>query len=281
MLVRVMKHFYYSVSAALVSLVAVTSAAIAHPHVWITIRAELMYSPDGAITGIRHAWTFDDMFSAFAVQGIDTSPASAPSSAPAKASGPKVAGFFGWLQSEWNRMWGRNVAADTEQKGEKKELASSPNASASVDGTRGPAREQLQLLAKVNVESLKDSDYFTDVRINGEKAQFADPPETYYFDFQNQVLTLHFTLPLKETVKARKVEFQIYDPSYYVHFSFAKDDPVALAGAPAVCKLVVGRPQQMDGALAAQFSQLGAGVKLDASQLLGMQFANHIVVRCT
>ena len=31
-----------------------------------------MYAPDGTITGIRHAWTFDDMFSAFATQGIDS-----------------------------------------------------------------------------------------------------------------------------------------------------------------------------------------------------------------
>jgi ABC-type uncharacterized transport system substrate-binding protein len=29
-----------------------------------------MYSADGSIVGVRHAWTFDDMFSAFALQGI-------------------------------------------------------------------------------------------------------------------------------------------------------------------------------------------------------------------
>ena len=27
--------------------------------------------PDGAIAGVRHDWTFDDMFSAFAVQGSE------------------------------------------------------------------------------------------------------------------------------------------------------------------------------------------------------------------
>ncbi|HEY0218460.1 MAG TPA: DUF1007 family protein [Afipia sp.] len=45
-------------------------AAHAHPHVWITARSELLYAPDGTITGVRHAWTFDDMFSTYALQGL-------------------------------------------------------------------------------------------------------------------------------------------------------------------------------------------------------------------
>src|SRR3981189_2725801 len=46
--------------------------AQAHPHVWITATSEVIYAPDGAITGVRHAWTFDDMFSTYALQGIET-----------------------------------------------------------------------------------------------------------------------------------------------------------------------------------------------------------------
>ena len=49
-----------------------TAAAQAHPHVWITATSELIYAPDGAITAVRHAWTFDDMFSTYALQGIET-----------------------------------------------------------------------------------------------------------------------------------------------------------------------------------------------------------------
>ncbi|WP_376707837.1 DUF1007 family protein [Bradyrhizobium semiaridum] len=49
-----------------------TAAAQAHPHVWITAKSELIYAADGTITGIRHAWTFDDMFSTYALQGIET-----------------------------------------------------------------------------------------------------------------------------------------------------------------------------------------------------------------
>jgi ABC-type uncharacterized transport system substrate-binding protein len=48
----------------------VASPAAAHPHVWVTMKSELVYAPDGTVTGIRHAWTFDDLFSSYAIQGI-------------------------------------------------------------------------------------------------------------------------------------------------------------------------------------------------------------------
>jgi len=48
------------------------SSAEAHPHVWITARSEVVYGTDGAMTGVRHAWTFDEMFTTYALQGIAT-----------------------------------------------------------------------------------------------------------------------------------------------------------------------------------------------------------------
>ena len=53
-------------------LAAGAGPARAHPHVWITSTSELIYAADGSITGVRHAWTFDDMFSTYALQGIET-----------------------------------------------------------------------------------------------------------------------------------------------------------------------------------------------------------------
>src|SRR5215207_4990237 len=95
-------------ATVLASLVATVQLASAHPHVWVTMRSELVYGPDGTVTGVRHAWTFDDMFSAFATQGIDS----------------KQRGVF--------------------------------------------SREELEPLAKTNIESLKDFDYFTIARVNGK-----------------------------------------------------------------------------------------------------------------
>ena len=44
----------------------------AHPHVWATVRSEIVFGPDQKITGIRHAWTFDEFYTAMAVEGLDT-----------------------------------------------------------------------------------------------------------------------------------------------------------------------------------------------------------------
>ena len=49
-----------------------TATAGAHPHVWITARSEVVYASDGSITGVRHAWTFDEMFTTYALQGLET-----------------------------------------------------------------------------------------------------------------------------------------------------------------------------------------------------------------
>jgi len=62
----------HRVAVLLVWLALGTGAAQAHPHVWVTATSELLYAPDGSFTGVRHAWTFDDMFAAYALQGIES-----------------------------------------------------------------------------------------------------------------------------------------------------------------------------------------------------------------
>ena len=106
--------------------------AAAHPHVWVKATSELIYAPDGSITGIRHHWAFDDMFSAFAVQGLET----------------KEKGKF--------------------------------------------TREELAPLAKVNVESLKEYDYFTYATVDGKKTPLGDPLPDYWLDYKDEMLTLEF-----------------------------------------------------------------------------------------
>jgi ABC-type uncharacterized transport system substrate-binding protein len=56
--------------AVVAALIFGVSAAQAHPHVWITAASKLVFSPDGTITGVRHTWTFDEMFAAYALQGL-------------------------------------------------------------------------------------------------------------------------------------------------------------------------------------------------------------------
>lgn len=54
------------------ALSALAVPALAHPHVTVTARAEILYTPDGKVTGVRHAWTFDKAYSAFITQGLDS-----------------------------------------------------------------------------------------------------------------------------------------------------------------------------------------------------------------
>src|SRR6476660_2650689 len=192
-------RFCLSVLAVLVGAAITGGAASAHPHVWITVKSELVYAPDGSVSGVRHAWTFDDMFSVFALQGLES----------------KTKGEY--------------------------------------------TREELAPLAEVNVTSLREYDFFTYAKANGKKVEFEDPPADYYLDFdpKDTVLTLHFTLPLKAPVKAKDLALEVYDREFFVDFSFAEKEPVKLVGAPAHCKLSIGRPQEMGAALSQQLSQLG------------------------
>jgi ABC-type uncharacterized transport system substrate-binding protein len=204
--------------ATLLSL-ACAAPALAHPHVWVTMKSEVVYAPDGTVTGIRHAWSFDDMFSAFATQGLES----------------KEKGKF--------------------------------------------TAEELAPLAKVNIESLKEYDYFTYTTVDGVKVPMTDPLPGYTLDYTDQVLTLHFTLPLATPVKAKSLTVDIYDPTIFVDFSFDKKAPVQLVGAPAGCKLDVELPRELTFQESKRLSQIPADQQ-NTSMAWGAQFANKILVKC-
>ena len=46
--------------------------AMAHPHIFIDAQVSVVFDEAGAIAGLRHGWTFDPIFSAWMVQGLDT-----------------------------------------------------------------------------------------------------------------------------------------------------------------------------------------------------------------
>jgi len=51
--------------------VLATHPARAHPHVWVTAHAEILYDESRRVAGLRHIWTFDEFYSAWAVQGLE------------------------------------------------------------------------------------------------------------------------------------------------------------------------------------------------------------------
>lgn len=52
------------------ALLALPGPALAHPHVFVVVKSELVFGTDGKVEAIRHAWQFDEFYSAFAVQGL-------------------------------------------------------------------------------------------------------------------------------------------------------------------------------------------------------------------
>jgi ABC-type uncharacterized transport system substrate-binding protein len=138
-------------------------------------------------------------------------------------------------------------------------------------------REELASLAQTNVDSLKEYGYFTFARTASKKLKFADAVD-YWLDYKDAALTLHFTLPLKAPASAKTMKIEIYDPSIFVDFEFAKDKPVSLSGAPQ-CNVTYDLPHQPTAAEQARLSQLDA-VPLDPSSTYGEIFANKILVTC-
>ncbi|WDR04060.1 DUF1007 family protein [Devosia algicola] len=58
--------------ALVVAALCAVMPAIAHPHIFIDAKLVVIFSDAGAVSQLRHIWTFDEAFSAWAVQGLDT-----------------------------------------------------------------------------------------------------------------------------------------------------------------------------------------------------------------
>ncbi len=195
--------------------------AAAHPHVWVTVEAEVIYEGRTSITGFRHKWTFDEYYSSFAIVGLDK------------------------------------------------------NGDGQYD------REELQELAEINVMSLKEFGYFTFPKLSGELLERAQPRD-YWLEYDGLQLTLHLTLPLEQPVsagEANNLTFGIYDPTFYVDFALASENPIRLAGGPEGCAPVVTEPdpQAMSGVYA-----LGEAFfnSLDGNSSEAEQFAKKVSISC-
>lgn len=56
---------------ALLSLAAATPA-MAHPHVWVEMRSDLVLNDKGQVSAVNLMWTFDDAYAQMALEGLDT-----------------------------------------------------------------------------------------------------------------------------------------------------------------------------------------------------------------
>lgn len=209
-----------SLLSACVAAVALLAAvpAQAHPHVWVKLKSDLVFAADGKVRAVRHAWTFDEMYSAFAAQGLDK------------------------------------------------------------DNDGKLSRAELAELAEVNVTSLEEFGYFSVAKSGEEELGFGKPTDYWLDADKDNVLTLHFTLPLQAPAAGSGFSLAVFDPTFFVDLSFPEGAKVELVGAPAGCAAEAVRPQSLDAAstnLSESFFN-----SLTAASEYGSQFASRIVLSC-
>ena len=143
--------------------------------------------------------------------------------------------------------------------------------------------EELQSLAKVNVDSLKDYEYFTTPRAAGRRVGVKIPTE-YRLQSADGYLTLFYTLPMMQPQAPGKdgLTVDVFDPGYFVDFQMVDKDPVVLEGAPASCTAELKRKGAPDEATAAILGQIPASERELPASLKAMTsgLANRITVKC-
>ena len=61
----------WRIAALAVAIGLATGApALAHPHVWVTVKSKIHFAADGKVSAVVHDWVFDEMYSSFATQGL-------------------------------------------------------------------------------------------------------------------------------------------------------------------------------------------------------------------
>jgi ABC-type uncharacterized transport system substrate-binding protein len=142
--------------------------------------------------------------------------------------------------------------------------------------------DELKPLADVNVKSLKEYNFFTYLTVGRDAAKFLTPTE-YWLEFHGGRLTLFFTLPMeKPMVSGKHGLLEIFDPEYFVAFTFQKQDPIKLVGAPPTCTSVYHPPRELDAATMAVLAAIPADqhdLPPDLAQTASV-LANHVTVSC-
>lgn len=197
---------------------AFAGAAVAHPHVWVTNEVTILFDK-GSMSGVRHRWTFDDMYTAMAIQGLDTN----------------------------------------------------------KDGVYD--RQELAELAQVNIDGLKEFEYFTFIRLGSQRLKTGAPKEFYLEHSKDGLLSLVFTLPFEQPVMVDAKDFgvQVTDPGYFIAFEFAKEEPAKLGeGAPAGCKAVLATDQKD----AAEARKLDDAFAQQLGGAAGISLARTVTIAC-
>lgn len=251
--------------------VAAVAPAAAHPHVFVTSQATVIYE-NGAITGLRQRWVFDEMYTASAVEGLDKNndgkldKAELEELTQVNIEGLKEFDYFTTvtlggkpLEVGTPREYFMEVVAGDDPPGprmmlEPADKAAKPTTgavaglgpSSSGQSTPGPATSGQPPGLWSRMTSTIGGWWS---RLTGRgatpamavaPAQQASPPDT------TQLLAITFTLPLKVPVPATTdgFQFMVNDGQMFIAFEMAGKDPILISpGAPAGCAFKLGEPE--------------------------------------
>ena len=150
------------------------------------------------------------------------------------------------------------------------------------DGNGNLSPAELKPLADLNIKSLKEFLFFTYLADGNQEAKFLYPKE-YHLEFHGGQLTLFFTLPLETPMAVdRKTVLEIFDPEYFVAFTFVKNHPIALDQAPKGCSAAFHPPRELD----AQTMATLAAIPIDQHDLppglvqMASALANSFTIAC-
>jgi ABC-type uncharacterized transport system substrate-binding protein len=250
--------------AALLGL-AYAAPAVAHPHVWVSVETTVVYDK-GTVSALRQRWIFDEFYSAMAIQGLDANnDGNYDRSELAELAKVNIEGLKDFGYFTFARLGEQQLAFEAPKESwmEYAEAAQAPNPAGSSAASGGPAPTTSAQGGAGFWSRLTGS--MTDAEKAGGKPK---------------VLSLEFTLPLKQPVlaEAEGFNFSIYDPSFFIWFDLEKDRPVRLAeGAPEGCKADVGAPGK-DGAQMQQLSEAFFNEAGGAN--VGVGIAKTVTITC-
>ncbi len=115
---------------------------------------------------------------------------------------------------------------------------------------------ELGPLAKTSMDSLKDYHFFTWASSHGAQASFSKPRD-FSYRYKSGRLTLEFTLPLQKPLPLGKdLQVEVYDPEYFVAYTFPKHSAVEIKGAASGCKPVYTPPKPLDDEIMAKLASI-------------------------
>lgn len=101
---------------------------------------------------------------------------------------------------------------------------------------------ELQEVSRTVYDSLAEYGYFQLVTVDGKDAKMKPPPALMANYENGQLIILFESEPEQPLALKGKVDFGVYDPTFYTAIDFTEDDHLAVDPMPASCKRAVIRP---------------------------------------